>query len=114
QLAPFFKNLKMEKEFIKKQGKPLKGYIFTFTPEPKDKDDFQERKKQFKKPKKEIATDWSKKKSNVKVDDKFQQLLDDIDSGKIKSFGKKEEEKETIPSDNPFGDLGFDDSDLPF
>ncbi|MGX4645731.1 replication initiation protein [Holzapfeliella sp. JNUCC 80] len=88
QLAPFFKNLKMEKEFIKKQGKPLKGYIFTFTPEPKNKDDFQEKKKQFKKPKKEIATDWSPKQSKAKVDNRS---LDDI-------LGQIDETKEKVKS----------------
>lgn len=41
QLAPFFKNLTLEKEYLKKQGRPLKGYIFRFTPEANNKDDFQ-------------------------------------------------------------------------
>lgn len=90
QLSPFFKNLKMEKEFIKKQGKPLKGYIFKFTPEAKDSDDFQEKKKSYKKStqSKETATDWSKKQSKTKVDNRS---LNDI-------LGQINEVKEEVKS----------------
>ncbi|MGX4645724.1 replication initiation protein [Holzapfeliella sp. JNUCC 80] len=90
QLLPYFKDLKVEKEFSKKQGRALKNYIFKFTPEAKDKDDFQEKKNVRRKPVKsrEIATNWSQKQSKSKVDNKS---LDDL-------LGQIDETKEEVKS----------------
>lgn len=40
ELSPIFKNLKITKRYGKGRGKPVIGYQFTFTPEKRDKDDF--------------------------------------------------------------------------
>lgn len=40
ELSPIFKNLKVTKNHGKGRGNPIIGYQFTFTPEDKDKDDF--------------------------------------------------------------------------
>lgn len=50
ELQPYFKNLRVKKEYAKTKGNPLKSYIFTFTPEPKDADDYQIKKKDTKSP----------------------------------------------------------------
>ncbi|MGX4645692.1 replication initiation protein [Holzapfeliella sp. JNUCC 80] len=93
QLKPFFKNFKVVKDYnTRKPGKPLKGYTFTFTPEPKNSDDYQV-KKTYKKPTqkvhKEIATDWSKKKAAPKTDinsvSDLLKTLDDSRKEEVKS-----------------------------
>ncbi|KRN04062.1 replication initiation protein [Holzapfeliella floricola] len=69
ELQPYFKNLRVKKEYAKTKGNPLKSYIFTFTPEPKDADDYQIKKGYKKSPRKEIATNWHSKGSNIAKSD---------------------------------------------
>ncbi|MGX4764221.1 replication initiation protein [Holzapfeliella sp. JNUCC 72] len=76
ELKPYFENLKITKQHAKKRGNPVQSYTFTFTPEPRNKDDFQDKKKVYKTvANKEVATNSSQKQSKVKTDNKF---LDNI------------------------------------
>ncbi|WP_268870330.1 replication initiation protein [Levilactobacillus namurensis] len=40
ELTPLFRGLTIRKRYGKRRGKPVIGYVFTFAPEPNDKDDF--------------------------------------------------------------------------
>lgn len=80
ELSDYFDNLKITKQHAKKRGNPVKSYTFTFTPEAKNSDDFKQKKRKFIETRKELATDWSKKQSKSKVDNKsLNSILGQID-----------------------------------
>ncbi|MEJ6348818.1 replication initiation protein [Holzapfeliella sp. He02] len=73
QLSPFFENLKLEKHFAKKQGRPLIGYTFTFKPEERNSDDFQDR------------YSYKKRQEEVKKVDEDPFGMDDLDRFNLKA-----------------------------
>lgn len=85
QLAPYFKNLVVEKERAKTWGNPIKNYIFKFTPEKSEKfvdDKFE--KKSYQKPHQEISTNWEshipkKEKNKEGISNKLSDLLGELD-----------------------------------
>lgn len=85
ELSKYFDNLKVEKEYFKKRGRPLKSYTFTFKPDKKEKFiDNKFEKNSYQKPHQEISTNWEshipkKEKNKEGISNKLSDLLGELD-----------------------------------